>query len=637
MKKPQELNTSPVVSRKKRFLTDIIGLGIQAFSAISQHRKQNKLEKSMKHLKHRQDALDHKIEALEDDMISITKETFEELDYLRRELELTGYNIKVLTAEIKRVEYELSKHVERVMDNSNSILFLSGTISVLLSEMERYSALHERVKSELDHILDALDNLSNNLLSHSVIRPSVLKRLIEHVRQQLAEKYSNYELVITEVHDYYNIPVSSFDYMDGILGVFVPLFIRPSLQEPMYIYNVRTIPVPYHINADMVDETENENAYTHIIPDTEMVAMNRDTYINVEQSELKQCIKFSVMYFCEQTFLMKHTSEHTCETAIYHEQNPDIIKDKCNIQYYPELNPTPQILDAGKHILLGNIPEPWSVVCSKNDPIPNPLEASKYVIIKKKDLCQCSLSAGTWFIQENIVHCEDEASSDLQLYYTVNMAVMIYDFIKEIEEDEVRDISLYEEPVKYDPVEIDLVDVKTDKVIGETYERLAFKRVMKNRESKLYANKIDYLMDTNDATNVFSGHNKYQTILFIGIIIFVIILIVCLFGKFLGLNSHFQNILATINKITASIKTLLPAALPATVQAATITHGDVSLHIDYFEILLYAIEIITVMGVLYAILWFIVKIWNCVNTRNLGNLKEKLSFMKFLYIDKTEL
>ena len=595
----------------------------------------------MKHLKHRQDALDHKIEALEDDMISITKEKFEELDYLRKELELTGYNIKVLTTEIKRVEYELSRHVERVMDNSNSILFLRnyilGTTSVLLSEIERYLALHERVKSELDHILDALDNLSNNLLSHSVIRPSVLKRMIEHVRQQLAEKYSNYELVITEVHDYYNIPVSSFDYMDGILGVFVPLFIRPSLQEPMYIYNVRTIPVPYHINAAMVDETENENAYTHIIPDTEMVAMNRDTYINVDQSELKQCIKFSVMYFCEQTFLMKHTSEHTCETAIYHEQNPDIIKDKCNIQYYPELNPTPQILDAGKHILLGNIPEPWSLVCSKNDPIPNPLEASKYVIIKKKDLCQCSLSAGTWFIQENIVHCEDEASSDLQLYYTVNMAVMIYDFIKEIEEAGVRDISLYEEPVNYDPVEIDLVDVKTDKVIGETYERLTFKRVMQNRDNRLYANKIDYLMDTNDASNVFSGHNKYQTILFMGIIIFVIMLIVCLFGKFLGLNSHLQNILVTINKITTSIKTLLPAALPATLQAATITHGDVSLHIDYFEILLYAIQIMIAMGVLYAIVWFIVKIWNCVNTRNLGSLKEKLSFMKFLYADKTEL
>ena len=438
--------------------------------------------------------------------------------------------------------------MERIMDNSNSILFLSCTISVLLSEMERYLALHERVKSELDHILDAFNNLSNNLLSHSVVRPSVLKRMIEHVKQQLAEKYTNYELVITRVHDYYNLPVSSFDYIDGILGVFVPLFIMPNLQEPMNVYNVKTIPVSYHINSEMIDETESENAYTQIIPDTEMVAMNRDTYINVDQSELKQCIKFSVMYFCEQTFLMKHTSEHTCETAIYHELSPDLIKDKCNIQYCPELDPTPQILDAGKQILLGNIPEPWSVVCSKNDPIPNPLEASKYVIIKRKDLCQCSLSEGTWYIQENIVHCEEEASSNLQLYYTVNMAVMIYDFFKEIEEAEVRDISLYAEPVKYD-----LVDIKTDKVIGDTYQRLALKRVMKNRDNRLYANKIDYVMGTNEASNVFSGHNKYQTILLILIFIFVIILIICLFGKFLGLNSHSQKILATVNKITASI------------------------------------------------------------------------------------
>ena len=125
-------------------------------------------------MKHRQDVLDHKTEALEDDMISTTKETFEELDYLKRELELTGYNIKVLTTEIKNVQDQLSRHMERIMDNSNSILFLSGIISVLLSEMERYLALHERVKSELDHILDALDNLPNNLLSHSVVRPSVL-------------------------------------------------------------------------------------------------------------------------------------------------------------------------------------------------------------------------------------------------------------------------------------------------------------------------------------------------------------------------------------------------------------------------------------------------------------------------------
>ena len=402
-------------------LTEIIGLSIQAFSAVSTHRKQSKLQKSMKHLKYRQDVLDNKIETLEDDMISITKETLKELNYLRKELELTGYNIRVLASKIKSMYYELAKQNIRITDNSNAIIFLSGAISVLLSEMERYLALHEKVKKELDHILDALDNLSNNLLSHSVIRQAVLKRMINHVEKQLAEKYNTYELVITEVHDYYNLPVSFFDYTDGLLEVFVPLFIKPRLQEPMFLYNVRKIPVPFHINPEMMDEDESENAFAKIIPDTEMIAMSKDAYINVDQSELKQCIKFSIIYFCEQTFLMKHTSEHTCESAIYHEQNSEIIKRKCNIQYYPELNPTPQILDAGKHILLGNLPEPWTVVCSSNDPIPNPTEASRYVIIKKKDLCQCSISAGTWFIQENIVHCKGEASSFIQLYYTCNL------------------------------------------------------------------------------------------------------------------------------------------------------------------------------------------------------------------------
>ena len=58
----------------------------------------------MEQLKHRQNVLNHKIEALEGDMLTITKETFEELEYLKRELELTGYNVKVLITEIKNVQ-----------------------------------------------------------------------------------------------------------------------------------------------------------------------------------------------------------------------------------------------------------------------------------------------------------------------------------------------------------------------------------------------------------------------------------------------------------------------------------------------------------------------------------------------------
>ena len=45
LREPQQFNKTPAVSRKKRFITDIIGLGIQAFSAISAHRKVKITEK----------------------------------------------------------------------------------------------------------------------------------------------------------------------------------------------------------------------------------------------------------------------------------------------------------------------------------------------------------------------------------------------------------------------------------------------------------------------------------------------------------------------------------------------------------------------------------------------------------------
>ena len=92
-----------------------------------------------------------------------------------------------------------------------------------------------------------------------------------------------------------------------------------------------------------------------------------------------------------------------------------------------------------------------------------------------------------------------------------------------------------------------------------------------------------------------------------------------------------------MNKITASIKTLLPATLPVVTQAATITHDDVKLHIENFDIWIYAIQIMIVMAILIATIWLCIQLWNCIHTRNLGKLQEKLTFMKFLYADKTDL
>ena len=151
----------------------------------------------MKHLLMRQKKLDNKIVSLEN-MMSLTKATLSELDNLRKELESTGMWIKHLTKKIKVLEMELAKNNSRIIDNSNAAVFLNGTISILLSEMKRYLALYQQTVSELDNLVDVLDNLTI-FLSHSVIAPNVLKDLLDHVKEQLNEKYPDYELVIDQV------------------------------------------------------------------------------------------------------------------------------------------------------------------------------------------------------------------------------------------------------------------------------------------------------------------------------------------------------------------------------------------------------------------------------------------------------
>ena len=82
-------------------------------------------------------------------------------------------------------------------------------------------------------------------------------------------------------------------------------------------------------------------------------------------------------------------------------------------------------MDAGDYLLLAGLPVPWTSLCTKERQIPNPTECSPYIIMKRTQLCLCSINAGPYYLQENVLSCEDE-NVDFHMYYTVNMAVVNY-------------------------------------------------------------------------------------------------------------------------------------------------------------------------------------------------------------------
>ena len=185
----------------------------------------------------------------------------------------------------------------------------------------------------------------------------------------------------------------------------IPIYIKPVTQKPLLMYKIKTIPVPYHINEKMIDSTESNYTYTEIIDTAEMIAMSDETYVDVKIDDLDQCIKISTVYFCERLMLIKHRSQHTCESAIYHNEKPEIVKEKCMIRYYTHLNPKPMMIDSGDMLLLGNLPRPWITRCDKNIQIPETLQAGSYVIVYKHELCECSIMAGNpvWKVERILI------------------------------------------------------------------------------------------------------------------------------------------------------------------------------------------------------------------------------------------
>ena len=230
-------------------------------------------------------------------MISLAKVTIKGLENLQGELVRQGRHIRNLTTRVRKIELSLGHMDNHVAGNTNEIKFLSSMFGMLLSDLNRYLILYETILSELDHFLDALDNLSNNQLSHSVIPPNEMNALIQHVKEVVSKRYPNYELIVSEVHDYYNLPFTTF--------ACVSFYIKPINQEPLLMYDIKAIPLPYHMNEELITESESKYTYPKIKPSTEILAMGSNSQIKLDYNKLVHCIWCNIMFFYEQMFLTK--------------------------------------------------------------------------------------------------------------------------------------------------------------------------------------------------------------------------------------------------------------------------------------------------------------------------------------------
>ena len=103
-----------------------------------------------------------------------------------------------------------------------------------------------------------------------------------------------------------------------------PIFMQPYTQPPLILNQLETVLLP------IVDKNPKPDSYTEFQIKKPHLALNSKMYINIRQQELATFKRIGYKFYCEELFVVRHKSIHSCESVIYFDLDKDIIKWNCD-------------------------------------------------------------------------------------------------------------------------------------------------------------------------------------------------------------------------------------------------------------------------------------------------------------------
>ena len=206
---------------------------------------------------------------------------------------------------------------------------------------------------------------------------------------------------------------------DGNMIVAFPVFVKDHTSaNPRHLYEIETVKVP------IPDQNKAADSYSEVKYSKPYLAINHDYYIQLRIQELRMCKQIRHTYYCEELFLVKHKSKHSCESAIFYNLTSSVVYSVCQFQYYYNTTVTPSVLDGGSHILLANMLSPKRLVCSHDFHMAHPVPSFPYVLVNRSLLCNCHLESGLTYLLQSLGSCSP--SNKFTMYFTINSAFNHY-------------------------------------------------------------------------------------------------------------------------------------------------------------------------------------------------------------------
>ena len=341
------------------------GLIMKGVNTWSNYKKSKAMTKAVEKLYEAQE-IDHRrltrLEGQTSLLAKTTKTAFQHIDYRLLHLDTKlNSTVQHMTEFFKRTESHFRFTWEALVSNRLAIHLLSSGSAIYDMVLRQYLHYYQNYDVTLDHFLTGLDALGTVRLTFQVLDPDELDRFLSAIRRQLREERSPFELAFNHTYQFYAEPMVMFTNTHDQLLVNVPILLRLATQKPLNLYSIDTVPMPF--DTEMLDGRNNE--YTFINNSYPYMALNEHNYIPLTETQLRMCDKMGPTYYCQNSYVLRQRTQHTCESAIYYKMEAKMITKHCQAKFAANVEFTPKVLDAGETMVLFNLPRLWILLCGQ--------------------------------------------------------------------------------------------------------------------------------------------------------------------------------------------------------------------------------------------------------------------------------